>query len=305
MFSPPATLSSSQWDQTRRFAGDLVADRWEAIRLCASLCVSSDWFPAHTASPWAPWRRRPHPEISVFPVLGLFSSFPAASFCRSPHAGETLSPRTVCGNDLCDGTGARSLTLAKQGQQAFVYASAPLVTKSSLKTRQKEAAEEPDNPPPLSSLTCHDSPRLAGSVSTSRAARTRSLARVTASSGAARLPFVCLIIQITTWGEIRAGTGNTDYVLSCSRSSISLQVVNVPCRIHLGCSSQRPDRLAVTLLGHSWGWLQAPQHLMQGWKLPPALSTLHIAPLQWPAPLQQPLEPGSMVLVWLSSGMLH
>lgn len=43
--------------------------------------------------------------------------------------------------------GAQSLALPKQGQRAFVYASAPLVAKSSLKTRHKEAAEERGSPP--------------------------------------------------------------------------------------------------------------------------------------------------------------
>lgn len=65
--------------------------------------------------------------------------------------------------------------------------------------------------------------------------------------------FSFLIIQITTWGEIRAGTGNTGHVLPCSCRSVSLQVVNMPCRTHLGCSSQRPNRLAVTPACHTWG----------------------------------------------------
>ena len=81
--------------------------------------------------------------------------------------------------------------------------------------RSSRGTGQPPSPllPDLSRL-----PRAAGSVTASRAARPRSPARATAAAGAARLPFVCLIIQVTTWGEIRTGTGNADYVLPCSRS---------------------------------------------------------------------------------------
>lgn len=79
--------------------------------------------------------------------------------------------------------GAPSLALAKQGWRAFVCASAPRIASSSWKTRHKEAAEEPDKPPPVSSRTCHDSPRPDRGQSSS-----------------SRGPFVFLIIQITTWG---------------------------------------------------------------------------------------------------------
>lgn len=127
--------------------------------------------------------------------------------------------------------GAPSLALAKQGWRAFVCASAPRIASSSWKTRHKEAAEEPDKPPPVSSRTCHDSPRPDRGQSSS-----------------SRGPFVFLIIQITTWGEIRAGPGSTDYVLSCSCSSTSLQGVSIPCRTHLECGSQQLCRLPGTPL---------------------------------------------------------
>lgn len=141
--------------------------------------------------------------------------------------------------------------MAKQGRPAFVCASAPLVAKSSLKTRHKEAAEEPDKPPPISSPSCHDSPRLSGQPCRGT--------RPEARAAAAKRPFVCLIIQITTWGEIRAGPDNTDYVLSCSCSSPSLQGVSIPRRMHVECGRQQLYRLPGTPLCRT----AAPQHLMQ------------------------------------------
>lgn len=196
---------------------------------CITPCLIRSFSGSHSISQ-SPSLSSSHPEISVF--LQLLPLFPAAPFYCSLHVRKTVSE---------DGPwewsdGARRLSLAKQGTQAFVYASAPLVAKSSLKTRHKEAAEEPDTPPTrLSSTTCHDSPRLAASVSASRAAWPRSPARATAAAGADRLPFVCLIIQRKTWREIRA---HTDYALPCSCSWKSLQVVSVPRRIHLRCGSQ-------------------------------------------------------------------
>lgn len=192
------------------------------------------------------WNQRvPAPEVISF--------LPRSLFLLQPLCGGSSVTVLAPWEQPVQWEEPRSIALAKQGQQVFVYASAPLVAKSSLKARHKGASEETDNPPPLFSLTCHDYPKLAGSVSASRAVWLRNPARETAAAGAARLPSVCLIIQITAWVEIRAGTGNTNFVLLCSCSSVSLQVVNIPCRIHLGCSSQQPDQRLVTPLSHRWG----------------------------------------------------
>lgn len=88
--------------------------------------------------------------------------------------------------------------------------------------------------------------------------------------------------------EIRAGPGNTDYVLSCSCSSISLQGVSIPSRIHLECGSQQLYPLPVTPLCRSHGTsasnagLDAP------------FCSVYITPVQ---------QPAALALAWLSSGM--
>lgn len=107
---------------------------------CITPCLIRSFSGSHSISQ-SPSLSSSHSEISVF--LQLLPLFPAAPFYCSLHVRKTVSE---------DGPwewsdGARRLSLAKQGPQAFVYASAPLVAKSSLKTRHKEAAEEPDTPP--------------------------------------------------------------------------------------------------------------------------------------------------------------
>lgn len=117
---------------------------------CITPCLIRSFSGSHSISQ-SPSLSSSHPEISVF--LQLFPLFPVAPFYCSLHLRKTVSE---------DGPwewsdGARRLSLAKQGPQAFVYASAPLVAKSSLKTRHKEAAEEPDTPP---SALLHDLSRF-------------------------------------------------------------------------------------------------------------------------------------------------
>lgn len=172
---------SSAWDQTWRVV-ELVADRQNAIKPCASLRASSDWLPVHTASPRAPWRAVSILKSVCSQSLGLSPSFPAASLCCSLEAGEAPGgPRELSEQ----WERAPSLALAKQGRRTFVCASAPLIANSSLKTRHKEAAEEPDKPPPVSSPSSHDSPRLSGSLRASRAALPWSPARGQSSSSQA------------------------------------------------------------------------------------------------------------------------
>lgn len=103
-----------------------------------------------------------HSEISVFPAPGLIFLLPCGLFPRQPAPRGGSVSMSGAWESSVGWEGAPSLALAKQGRPAFVCASAPLVAKSSLKTRHKEAAEEPDKPPPISSPSCHDSPRLSG-----------------------------------------------------------------------------------------------------------------------------------------------
>lgn len=138
------------------------------------------------------------------PAPEVISLLPCRLFLLQPLCGRSSVTVVAPWGQPVQWEMPRSITMAEEGQQVFVYASAPLVAKSSLKTKHKGASEELDNPPPLSSPTCHDYPRLAGSVSASRAVWLRSPARETSATGAAKLPSVCLIIQITAWVEIRA-----------------------------------------------------------------------------------------------------
>lgn len=94
---PHCTDLSPVWDQTQRFAGDLVADRWGAIRPRASLHVSSDHFPAHTASP-----RAPHWAALTLKSVCFCSYFPSSlqPLSTAVCMWEKLCLRTVPGNGL-------------------------------------------------------------------------------------------------------------------------------------------------------------------------------------------------------------
>jgi len=166
--------------------------------------------------------------------------------------------------------GSRRLALAKQGQQAFVYPSASPVTKSSLKTRHKEAAEELDNPP---SPLLPDLSRLGGSRSSQAA--------------------FCLL----NYSNNNLG-GDKGWLWECRLRASSLT------QRSKFASGQRPmwDASGVrppaarpasgpTSVPHLGP--REPQHLRQGWELPSAPSS------------QQPLEPRSMALTRLLSAVLH
>lgn len=133
--------------QCRTWAGD-VQEHWQPPDRLRSAQVQHFVLRASSIEQRAPWRASPILQSVCSQPLELFFLFPAASFCCSLHPGQTLCAVDGAWEQFLQQEGAQSVALAKQSQQAFVYASAALVAKSSLKTRHKEGAEELEYPQP-------------------------------------------------------------------------------------------------------------------------------------------------------------